>query len=368
MSPANPPPRPPLTDEEQRLLTDPDYLAESSKKGPIVFQDRSVQDLDIQDQRFLAVRFAGVDFQNTRLSATAFEQAELHEVTFTACTFDDVGFERSRLERCGFDFCQMGRVRIVDATAADLTLQGCTWKDSVFERAEFQSLIDRGGSFLRSQFRNVRLVTPELRGTRFDHAQIEDVTVAGGTLGGVTFTAAQGRGMLVQSALVDGLDFVLGTWVALTFDQIHGRTLRLTAVSTAGLSLLGCGELVGVAVAGGELAGLAIDRCPTLGLVSFGQAKIGNLMVSDSFIDGAFWQGCTIADMSSIERSCLAGLDLGRSSVDGLAIRDTQLTTALGLQGAQVQGLVLERVSYAPDLVVRADGLSYGPGARFPTP
>ncbi len=25
------------------------------------------------------------------------------------------------------------------------------------------------------------------------------------------------------------------------------------------------------------------------------------------------------------------------------------------------------RVSYAPDLVVRADGLSYGPGARFPT-
>ena len=79
-------------------------------------------------------------------------------------------------------------------------------------------------------------------------------------------------------------------------------------------------------------------------------------------------QGCTIADDNSIERSCLAGLDLGRSSVDGLAIRDTQLTAVLGLQEAHVQGLVLERVSFAPDLVVRAEGLSYGPGARFPTP
>ncbi len=367
MAPPNPSARPPLTDEEQRLLIDPVFLAEASKKGPIVFQDRSVQGLEIRDQGFHGVRFAGVDFHNTRLSATAFARAALHEVTFTACTFDDVGFERSRLERCGFDFCQMGRVRIVDSSAAELNLQGCTWKDSLFERAEFQSLVDRGGSFLRSQFGNLRLLTPELRGTRFDHAQIEDVAVVGGTLAGVTFTAARGRGMLVQSALVDGLDFVLGTWVALTFDQIHGRALRLTEVSSTGLSLLGCGELVGVAVAGGKVAGLAIDRCPTLGLVSFGHANIDNLMVSDSFIDGAFWQGCTIADNNSIERSCLAGLDLGRSSVDGLAIRDTQLTTVLGLQEARVQGLVLERVSYAPDLVVRADGLSYGPGARFPT-
>lgn len=317
---------------------------------------------------FAAVSWIGVDFRMAKLSATRFAGAELREVTFTYCNFNDVAFEHSRLDQCAFDFTELNHVRISDSNAAKLALSACTCKDVVFERSEFESATDRASTFARARWSEVRWKAPEWRATRFDKVQIDDATIAGGTLAGVTFTDAQGRGLLVQGTLVDGLDFVLGTWTALTFDGIRGRTLRITEVGVTGLSLLACGELVGVAIAGGNVAGMAIDRCPTLGLVSFGQVSIGNLMVTDSFIDGAFWQGCTIADNSSIERSCLAGLDLFRSSVDGLVIRDTQLTTVLRLQEAQVQGLVLERVSYAPNLVVRADGLSYGPGDRFPIP
>jgi hypothetical protein len=173
--------------------------------------------------------------------------------------------------------------------------------------------------------------------------------------------------LLVQDTLVDGLDFVLGSWTALTFDGIRGRSLRLTEVGVTGLSLLACGELVGVAIAGGSVTGLAIDRCPTLGLVSFGQVPIQGLMVSESFIDGAYWQGCSITNDGSIERSCLAGLTLTRSQIHDLAIRDTRFTVGLRLQGAHVERLELERISYAPDLDLRTDGLTYGPGARFPT-
>ena len=63
----------------------------------------------------------------------------------------------------------------------------------------------------------------------------------------------------------------------------------------------------------------------------------------------------------------MAGLTLTRSQIHDLAIRDTQFTVALRLEGAHIEGLKLERISYAPDLDLRTDGLSYGPGARFPT-
>ena len=367
MAPASDTSRPLLTDDERRLLTDSVAFSEAAAKGPVIVNDRTVEGLEIRDMVFAAVQWTGVDFRMAKFSATSFAGAHLLEVTFTQCTFADIAFEDSRLDQCTFEFTELTRVRISDSNAVKLVLSGCTCKDVVFEHSEFESTTDRASTFTRGRFSEMRWKTPEWRGTRFDKLQVEDAIIAGGTLAGVTFTDAQGRSLLVQGALVDGLDFVLGSWTALTFEGIRGRTLRLTEVGVTGLSLLACGELVGVAIAGGNVAGLAIDRCPTLGLVSFGQIPIQSLMVSDSFIDGAYWQGCTITDDNSIERSCLAGLTLTRSKIAQLAIRDTQFTVALRLEGAHIEGLKLERISYAPDLDLRTDGLSYGPGARFPT-
>jgi uncharacterized protein YjbI with pentapeptide repeats len=367
MAPTSDPLRPQLTDDERRLLTDPVAFAEAAAKGPVIVNDRTVEGLEIRDMVFAAVQWIGVDFRMAKLSATRFAGAELREVTFTHCNLDHVAFETSRLDQCSFDSDQLSHLRIADSHAVKLALSGCTCKDVIFERCAFESATDRGSTFTRGRWSEVQWKAPELRGTRFDKVQVEDVTIAGGTLAGVTFTDARGRGLLVQGTLVDGLDFVLGTWTALTFDGIRGRALRLTEVGATALSLLACGELVGVAIAGGSVAGLAIDRCPTLGLVSFGQVPIQSLMVSDSFIDGAYWQGCTITDSNSIERSCLAGLTLTQSKIHHLVIRDTQFTVGLRLEGAHFEGLVLERISYAPDLDLRTDGLSYGPGARFPT-
>jgi uncharacterized protein YjbI with pentapeptide repeats len=367
MAPASDQPRPPLTDNERRLLTDAAAFAEAAAKGPVVVNDRTVEGLDIRDMVFAAVSWTSVDFRMVKFSATRFAGAGLRDVTFAYCNFDDVAFENCSLDQCTFDFTEFGRVRISDSKAVTLVLSGCTCKDVVLERSEFESMTDRLSTFTRVRWSEVRWKAPEFRGTRFDKIQVEDTLITGGTLAGVTFTDAQGRSLILQGTLVDGLDFVLGTWTALTFDGIRGRTLRLTEVRVTGLSLLACGELVGVAIAGGNVTGLAIDRCPTLGLVSFGQVPIRGLMVSDSFIDGAYWQGCTITDNNSIERSCLAGLTLTRSQIHDLAIRDTQFTVGLRLEGAHVEGLTLDRISYAPDLDLRTDGLTYGPGARFPT-
>jgi uncharacterized protein YjbI with pentapeptide repeats len=342
-------------------------LAQAAAKGPVIVNDRSVEGLEIRDMVFAAVQWIGVDFRMAKLSATRFTGAALREVTFSYCNLDNVAFESCRLDQCTFDFAELGRVRLSDSKAVTLVLSGCTGKDVVFERSEFESATDRASTFTRARWSDVRWKAPEFRGTRFDKLEVEDTLITGGTLAGVTFTAAQGRGLILQGTLVDGLDFVLGAWTALTFDGIRGRALRLTEVGVTGLSLLACGELVGVAIAGGSVTGLAIDRCPTLGLVSFGQVPIRGLMVSDSFIDGAYWQGCTISDDSSIERSCLAGWTLTRSRILDLTLRDTQFTVGLRLEGAHVEGLKLERISYAPGLDLRTDGLSYGPGARFPT-
>jgi uncharacterized protein YjbI with pentapeptide repeats len=359
--------RPPLTDQERRLLTDPAAFAEAAAMGPVILNDRSVEGLEIHAMAFAAVTWTGVDFQTTKFRATVFTDAELREVTFTGCTLDNVAFERCRLDQCTFDFAELDRVRISDSNVVKLGLSACTCKDTLFERSQFASATDRVGTFTRARWSEVLWIAPEFCGTRFDQAQVDDATITGGTLTGVTFTAAQGRSLLVQGTLIDGVDFVLGTWVALTFDQIRGRSLRLTEVGATALSLLACGELVGVAIAGGSVTGLAIDRCPTLGLIGFSQVPIRGLMVSDTVIDGASWQRCSITDDSSIERTSLAGLDLGQSTLDGVAIRDCEFTIALGLAGASIHGLVLERIRYAPDLDLRADGANYGPGARFPT-
>jgi uncharacterized protein YjbI with pentapeptide repeats len=366
MAPPSDPPRPQLTDDERRLLTDPAAFAEAAAKGPVILNDRTVEGLEIRDMVFDAVQWIGVDFRMAKFSGTRFTGTELREVTFTHCNLDHVALENSRLDQCTLESVQLNHLRISDSHAVKLALSGCTCKDVVFERCAFESATDRGSTFTRGRWSEVRCTTPEFRGTRFDKVQVDDVAIAGGTLAGVTFTAAAGRSLFVQGTLVDGLDFVLGSWTALTFDGIHGRTLRLTEVGVTALSLLACGELVGVAIAGGSVTGLAIDRCPTLGLVSFGQVPIRGLMVSDSFIDGAYWQGCAITDDSSIERSCLAGLTLTHSQILDLTLRDTQFTVGLRLEGAHVEGLKLERISYAPNLDLRTDGLTYGPGARFP--
>lgn len=364
---ANLNPRPPLTDEERHLLTDPAALAAATAKAPVVLADRTVDNLEIRGQSFSKVKWSGVDFRNARIAATRFGQAELDQVSFDACSFEDVAFEQTRLRRCNLQSADIRRLHFSCVSASELVMSACICKQVVIQDSEFQSFEDRASVFANPELRRVRWLAPQWRGTRFEHAQVDDVSMVGGVLGGVTFTEGRGRGLLVQDALVDVLDFVLGTWVALTFGRIHGRSLRLTEVDTTALSLLDCGELVGVAIAGGKVAGLAIDRCPTLGLVSFGKVAIRGLGVSDSFIDGAYWQGCTVTDDSNIERSCLAGLTLTQSQIRALAIRDTQFTVGLRLEGAHVEGLKLERISYAPDLELRTDGLRYGPGERFPT-
>jgi uncharacterized protein YjbI with pentapeptide repeats len=368
MSPVKNPPRPPLTDEERRLLIDPAYFAVAAAQGPIVLKDRSVENLEIHAHIFSSVRWTGVDFQSTKFSATIFAAAELSEVTFSSCRFADVVFEHSRLDQCAFELAELERVRLVDSATNKLAFTGCVWKDAVFERCQFESATDLSSTFVHTRLHELHWNACAWHGTRFDHAQVGNVTMTGGSFAGVTFTDAQGSSFLVQSTLVDGLDFVLGTWVALTFDQIHGRSLRLTEVAATGFSLLGCGELVGVAVAGGSVTGLAIDRCPALGLVGLAYTDIRGFTVTDSLIDGAFWQRCSLADDSSIERTVLAGLNLGQSTLDGVTIRDTEFTVALALDMARIQGLSLENIRYAPDLELRSDGVIYGPGARFPTP
>jgi uncharacterized protein YjbI with pentapeptide repeats len=367
MAPTSDNPRPLLTDDERRLLTDSVAFTEAAAKGPVILNDRTVEGLELSAMVFSAVRWTGVDFRMTKFFAITFAAAELREVTFTQCNLDNVTVDNSRLDECTFDFAEIKRMRISDSIVTRLVLSTCTCKDTVFERSEFESTVDRSSTFTRGRWSEVRWKAPELRGTRFEKLQVEDATIAGGTLVGVTFTDARGRSLLVQDTLIDGLDFVLGSWTGLTFDRIRGRCLRLTEVGVTGLSLLACGELVGMAIAGGSVAGLAIDRCPTLGLVSFGHVPIQGLLVSDSFIDGAYWQDCAITNDGSIERSCLAGLTLTRSQIHDFAIRDTQFTVGLRLEGAHVERLVLDRISYAPDLDLRTDGLTYGPGARFPT-
>jgi uncharacterized protein YjbI with pentapeptide repeats len=364
--PPSDPPRPPLTDEERRLLTDPAYFAEVAAQGPVVLADRTVENLSIRDQRFTSVEWRGVDFVATNLASTTFTAAQLSQVTFTSCKLEQVVFERCRLADCAFEFGELERLRLTDTSTQRLSLAACVCSDSVIERVEFDSAKDAASSFARLALRETRWQGCEWHGTRFDQPEVNALTVTGGTLAGVTFTDARGRGLLVQGTLIDGLDFVLGTWVALTFDQVYGRCLRLTEVAATGVSLLGCGELVGVAVAGGSVTGLAIDRCPTLGLVGLAHTSIRGLAIADSFLDGAFWQHCSIGEDSTIERAVLAGLSLGESTLDGVTIRDTEFTVSLGIERARIQGLNLEGVRYAPDLEFSDQGVTYGPGARFP--
>jgi uncharacterized protein YjbI with pentapeptide repeats len=200
----------------------------------------------------------------------------------------------------------------------------------------------------------------------FLEAQVEDTTIVGGTLADVTFSDSQGRGLLLQATFVDGLDFVLGSWVALTCDGLRGRSLRLTDVQATGLSLLGCDAFVGVAIAGGSVTGLAVDRCPMLGLLSLAKVQIRGLLVTLSFIDGAAWHDSTITDDSSFTDAKFAGLNLSGSTLDSVVIRNTEFAVWLGLESTRMSGLVLDRIRYAPGLEVRADGVDYGPGARFP--
>jgi uncharacterized protein YjbI with pentapeptide repeats len=247
-----------------------------------------------------------------------------------------------------------------------LSFSVCECANTSFTNSEFRGFTDRISAFAQAHWANLRLVDPRLRGTHFRGAQVEDTTITGGVLSEVTFSDVRGRGLLLQATLVDGLDFVLGIWVALTFEGIRGRSLRLTEVHATGVSLLGCGELVGVAIAGGAVTGLAVDRCPTLGLVSLAKLPIKDLSVSRSSIDGAAWHDCTITDESSFTDAKFAGLNLSGSTLDSVVIRDTEFAVWLGLESTRISGLVLDRIRYVPGLEIRADGVDYGPGARFP--
>jgi uncharacterized protein YjbI with pentapeptide repeats len=368
MSPIQDPPRPPLTDQESLWLTDKAAFAKAAALGPVVLRDRTVEELEISDQVFTAITWEGVDFVETRFKATTFADSHLRDIVFAGCRFEDVAWSRCRFERCELESAELQEVRVADCTGEGLAFSCCECTKVDFTNDEFRSFTDHIGNYNQVHWQNLRLVDPSLSGTRFIEAQVEETTMVGGTLADVTFSDGQGRGLLLQATFVDGLDFVLGSWVALTCDGIRGRSLRLTDVQTTGLSLLGCDAFVGVAIAGGAVTGLAIDRCPMLGLLSLAKVQIRGLLVSLSFIDGAAWHDSTISDDSSISESKLAGLNLGGSTLDGVAIRDTEFTVWLGLERTRMSGLVLDRIRYAPGLDVRADGVDYGPGARFPMP
>jgi uncharacterized protein YjbI with pentapeptide repeats len=366
MAPLSDPPRPPLTDEERLWLTDKEALAKAAALGPVVLRDRTVEELEITGQSFAAVTWDGVDFLATRFTGTTIAEAHLRDVTFAGCKLEDVGWSRCRFDKCELESVDLDRVRVTDSTGDGLAFSCCECVETSFVNCEFRAFTDDSGAFTRARWQQLRLVEPSLRGTRFREAQVEDVAITGGTLSGVAFSNGQGRGLLLQGTLVDGLDFTFGTWAALTCDGIRGRTLRLTDVQATGVSLLGCGPLVAVAIAGGAVAGLAVDRCPMLGLFSLAKLQVRALEVSQSFIDGAAWHDCTFADDSRITQAKLAGLNLSGSTLDGVVIRDTEFAVWLGLEATRISGLVLDRIRYTPGLDLRADGVDYGPGARFP--
>jgi uncharacterized protein YjbI with pentapeptide repeats len=368
MSPAQDPPRPPLTDEERLWLTDHSAFAEAASRGPLVLSDRTIEELEITDQAFVAVTWDSVDFVHSQFLRTTIVDSQFRDVTFVNCRFEDVAWARCRFDRCELESAELERVRLVDCTADRLALVRCECAHTELTNDEFRAFSDELGNYSQAQWTNLRLVEPSLTGSRFLEARVEDLTIVGGTLADVTFSDSQGRALLLQGTFVDGLDFVFGTWVALTCDGVTGRSLRLTDVHTTGLSVLGSDGFTGVAIAGGSVIGLAVDRSPLLGLFSLAKVDIHGLVVSRSFIDGAAWHDCTIGDDSSISETTLAGLNLGGSRLDGVGIRDTEFTVWLGLENARIQGLVLERIRYAAGLDLRTNGVDYGPGAKFPIP
>lgn len=368
MSPIQDPPRPPLTDEERLWLTDKAAFAQAAARGPLVLHDRTVEDLEITDQAFAGVTWDGVDFLQTRFDRTTFVASHLRDVVFADCRFEDVTWSRCRFDHCELESAELEAVRMADCKAEGLAFSCCEGTNTELINDEFRAFTDHIGNYNQARWQNLRLVEPSLQGSRFTEARVEDTTIVGGTLEDVTFSDSQGRGLLLHATFVDGLDFVLGTWVAITCDGISGRSLRVTDVEATGLSLLGCDAFVGLAIAGGAVTGLAVDRCPMLGLLSLAKVDIRSMLISRSFIDGAAWHDCTIGDDSSISEAKLAGLNLGGSTLDAVALRDTELAVWLGLEGTRIQGLVLERLRYTPGLEMRADGVDYGPGARFPMP
>ena len=366
MSPIQDPPRPSLTDQERLWLTDKAAFAKAAALGPVVLRDRTVEELEITDQNFVAITWEGVDFVQSRFTRTTIVNSQLREVTFANCRFEDVAWSRCRFECCELESAELQEVRVADCTGEGLAFSCCECTKVDFTNDEFRGFTDHIGNYNQVHWQNLRLVDPSLSGTRFLEAQVEDTTIVGGTLADVTFSDSQGRGLLLQATFVDGLDFVLGSWVALTCDGLRGRSLRLTDVQATGLSLLGCDAFVGVAIAGGSVTGLAVDRCPMLGLLSLAKVQIRGLLVTLSFIDGAAWHDSTITDDSSFTDAKFAGLNLSGSTLDSVVIRNTEFAVWLGLESTRMSGLVLDRIRYAPGLEVRADGVDYGPGARFP--
>jgi uncharacterized protein YjbI with pentapeptide repeats len=358
--------RPPLTTDERAALTSLAELERVTGGQPLRLTNRSVRQVEIPALVFDRIELRDVDFETVRIREARFQEARLDNVSFSACELLGVLFEGGTLSACRFAESHLDKTRFLSCTGAEWQSEVCRFDELGIERSTIEGWTDFHGAFEDAAVVHSQISSLDWKVTRFTRPRWEGLTIAGGKLESVLFENGTGSGVVVRDVSLDGLEVLLGDYAGLTFEAVTGRTLRLTDVQCRGLGLVGCSELSGISAAGLTCAGLIIDRCQPLALLTIGHSEIEALSIADSQIEGIILRGSRIFGESTVTGSELDGFDFATSTLDGATFKDTSIRTLLRMVEAQVRGLKLEGIRYSPDLEVESTGATFSDGDMFP--
>jgi uncharacterized protein YjbI with pentapeptide repeats len=347
-----------LDARDQELLKDIERFNQTYAAAGWHIQDKDIsQDLSrillsrssVRSSRLLHVgldraRVTDTQFTDVEFQQAKFTNAVLDGVVFTNCKFLMASFQNSRLTNCRFVNCESNDLNAQKATVTNSRFDSFNDTSGVYDAAvltacEFEGCHLNNSSFFGSTLNQVSVrksivqyvVYSEIRGSDllFEEDTLEDCGLGESRFGSVTIRGGQNKGV--------------------TFKAFRGGTMRIEkCVNSDRLTFLES-----------RWDDAGIVDCVMLSELIINQSIMTNLVIERNQMSYFEMKTTTVSGKSRIADCTIDGMGLDDSRLTGLEIANCRISRYLTLNGATADAVVLNRITYAPDLRFRAEGVKY---------
>jgi uncharacterized protein YjbI with pentapeptide repeats len=305
---------------------------------------------------FLHVKWNNAVVTDTRFNSVQFSQAKFSGATLEGVVFTDCSFEICSFQQATFTNCQFLNCRAEELNAKAASFEGC----------RFEKFNDTSGVFSSAVLRNCQFEHCHFENSSFQSAEIVSVPLRGSDLHNVVFGALKGTNLSFVDSKVEHTGFGESRYGSVVFERGTSKAVTFTGFKADSLRVQHCQRIEAFTLMDCAFQKITIADCPAVSELSIQRGRLTNVAIERCQIAYFKLQEANLSGESRFSQCQIAGLNTIKSTLVGLRIQNCLVAEYLILEGASFERLSLVGLEYAPQLQMRAAGVTYlGESARF---
>ena len=302
----------------------------------------------------MSVQFLHVDWKSAMLTDCEFTNVEFQQAQFTGAKLWRVVFKD-----CKFVLCSFAKATLTDCSFINCTAEELNARDAEFEGCVFEGFEDDSGVYGSAALRNCRFERGRMDNSSFYSTKFNAVSVKQSTIENAIFADIQGTDLSFEDATIQDCSFEGSRFGSVTFERGQSQGVTFKEFNAEKIGIRNCAKIEALTVRDSTFAAAEILDCPSVSELTINKSQMKDLTMERNQIAYFEMEETEVSGDSRIVDCPIAGLNLQKSTLLGMTMANCAVAMYLIADGATLNGVAMDGMTYAPGLQLRTRGVNY---------